>query len=318
MKAIISGLIILTSAIVSFAQDEVLKIDTGLVTLNVSATDKDGNHVVGLKRNDFVVTDNGVVQAIEVFSNDDAPVSFGIVYDMHSAVDDKTGNILAALREFTSELKPRESYFVTVFGDKGSLTADFVPTREHLSRQLVTDASGGTKSLYDAIFAASIKLTASPNAKKVLIVLTDGEDKSSHHSLRELRSHLRAINLPLYSLTFGSGSTLEYGYSDILRDGPRQRLATGEASAIDRAGIAELSKDSGGGTAEADIRNRAYLAALGRQLLHDVRSQYVIGFVPETFDGKWHKLKISLSRPQKGLKVTGRNGYQSPVADPRK
>jgi VWFA-related protein len=193
-----------------------------------------------------------------------------------------------------------------------------VPTREHLRQQFGPEVPGGPKSLYDAIFAASGKLAASTNAKKVLIVLTDGEDKSSHHSLRELRARLRAINLPLYSLTFGSDSKVEYGYSDILRDGPRQRLATGEATAIDRASIAELSKESGGGSAEADIRNRAYLAALGRQLLHDVRSQYVIGFLPETFDGKWHELKISVTGPQKGLKVTGRKGYQSPAVDRRK
>lgn len=296
-------------ALSSYAQDDPIRVETNLVTLNVSVTDRRGNFVRGLTRQDFTVRDNGVTKEVDSFSAQDAPVSFGIIYDLHPTTDERTVSVLDGLKRFTAALGPSDDFFVSVFNDKGSLTTEFVPTEG----QVRTQVESGPNSLYDAIFAASAKIAGSRNNKRVLLVLTDGADHSSHHSLKELKLHLRSVNLPVYAITFGESNPRQYGYSDIFRDGPRQTFRVGEATEIDRGVISEISKTTGGQTFEAGVRNRVYLAALFSKVSDEVKGQYVLGFYPEQLDGKYHRLRVSVAnQKQKRLKISNRKGYQSP------
>lgn len=312
MKRIIFiALISIVSGISAFGQDEPLSIETNLVTMNVAVTDRAGKFVRGLTKDDFTVTDEGTRQAIDVFSADDAALSIGIVYDMH-AMDDQAASVLEAFKRFTARLQPRDDYFVTIFNEKGSLTADFVPDADQVRRHLADPERGTARSLYDAIVDAGNRTKRLRNAKKYLIVFSDGADKNSQHSMKDLRMRLRGVNLPLYALTFTPENRQRYGYVDIMRNGPRQAFRIGEATELDRSVIAEISKSTGGASYEASVRNRVYLAALAVKFLEEARSQYVIGFYPESNDGRWRKLKVSVDGGKaKGLKVSSRSGYQS-------
>ena len=185
-------------SIYSFAQDDdTIRVETNLVTLNIAVTDGSGNYVKGLQKKDFQIFDNNFPKVIDEFSAEEAPVTFGIVYDMHPTTGERSANVLESLRRFTKELPAKDNFFVAVFNERGSVTTDFVPSNEQLERAL-TDARPTTpNSLYDAIFAASDKIRERKNSKQVLLVLTDGEDHSSHHSLKELRLHLSRVNLPI-------------------------------------------------------------------------------------------------------------------------
>ena len=304
--------LILTLAIGIAAQTEPISVETDLVVMNVSVTDKKGEFIKGLTKDDFAITDNGARQPIELFSAGDSGLSIGIVYDMHEA-DSQAGNVLEALKRFTSRLGPQDDHFVMIFNDKGSLTADIVPDIDQVRRHLADPDKGTPASLYDAIIAAGERTRKLRNAKKYLIVFSDGGDKNSHHSQKELRERLRGINLPLYSLTFRPDDVRQISYADIGQNGPRQAFVVGEATELDRSVIAELSKSSGGGSFESDIRNRVYLSALAVKFLEEARSQYVIGFSPEITDGRWHKLKVSLNGEKaRRANVASRTGYQSP------
>src|SRR6185369_6268720 len=151
-----------------------------------------------------------------------APVSIGVVYDMHPAVEERTASVLQALKQFTQKLKGGDEYFVNVFGDRGNLTTDFVPNEEQVRDWVQSGDRKGPTTLYDAIFAASNKVSGMKNPKKILIVLTDGQDHNSEHSLKALRLHLRSVNLPLYSVTFSQENRRMFSYADINRNGPRQ------------------------------------------------------------------------------------------------
>lgn len=296
-------------AVAAAAQDDTIRVATNLVTLNVSVSDKKGKAATGLKLSDFRLTDNGKAQEIETFSDAAAPVSYGIVYDQHPTTDDQTRSVLAALKQFTSKLGDSDDFFVTVFNDRGSLTTEFVPTSDQIGNQ----AGGGTKSLFDAIFAASDRMSKARNNKRVLLVLTDGADHNSQHSYKELRNHLRSVNLPVYAITFSNRDRTMFGYSDIFRDGPRGRILYGEADALDRGAIAELSKTSGGQAYDGNMRNQVYLAAVCTMVGEEVRSQYVLGFYPDALDGKYHKLKVTVAgQREKKLRISNRTGYQSP------
>ena len=97
MKNVLKGLVVLLAA-AGFAagQDETIRVATNLVTLNVSVTDRKGRAAKGLTLKDFKLTDNGKPQEIETFSDAGAPVSFGVVYDMHPTNNTDAASVLAA------------------------------------------------------------------------------------------------------------------------------------------------------------------------------------------------------------------------------
>src|SRR5205085_3588162 len=196
--------------------------------------------------------------------------------------------------QFVKKLRPADSFFVTVFSEKGSLTTDFVPTRDQISNFLSDNNPGTPNSLYDAIFAASGKIRHTTNSKRVLLVLTDGADHSSDHSLKELRLHLRSVNLPVYSMTFDNVDRRMNSYTDIYRGQPRRTLDVQDYSDLDKGAISEISKSTGGQLFEDSVRNRYYLAGLLGKVYEEVQNQYVIGFYPDALDGRWHRLKVNV------------------------
>ena len=300
-------------SVVSLAQDEPIRVETNLVTVNVAVTDKSGKYVKNLKREDFEVWDGRTKQVLDTFSAENVPVSFGIVYDLHPTTDERTKMVLDTLRQFTRDFKEKDNFFVTVFNERGSLTTEFVPQPEQINANL-SDAQPSTpNSLYDAIFAASEKIRTRPDTKQVLLVLTDGEDNASHHSLKELRMHLRSVNLPVYSVSFGNANKNPYGYYDIYSQKGRQTLGATETSELGIAALGEISKSSGGETFARAVQNRYLLLGIFKKVLGEVENQYVVGFYPDTTDGKWHKLKISVKAANGAkYKLSNRKGYLSP------
>src|SRR5215218_6809021 len=314
IKNVLSITLLSFSAIASAtAQDDPIKVETNFVTVNVAVTDRKGNHVPGLGKDDFTLLDGGQKRDIEAVFSENAPLSVGIVYDMHTTANQQPEDVLRALKKFTSDLKTGDDYFVSVFNERGTLTTQFVPDAEQIERHLSGSNTGSPNSLYDAIFEAGTRVGQLRNSKRILLILTDGADHSSDHSVKTLKAHLRSVNLPLYALTFNNTNRREYGYLDVFKGGPRQSFGVGDSTALDRGIVAEIAKSTGGQAYENNIRNQYYLSALVQKVLDEVRGQYVIGFYPEEPDGRWHPLKVNVKgQKEKGLKASGRKGYLSP------
>ncbi|HEX8737189.1 MAG TPA: VWA domain-containing protein [Pyrinomonadaceae bacterium] len=315
IKSLLLTVIVLTTfSIYSLAQDDdTIRVETNLVTLNIAVTDRGGNYVKGLQKKDFQIFDNNFPKTIDEFSAEEAPVTFGIVYDMHPTTGERSANVLESLRRFTRELKAKDNFFVTVFNERGSLTTDFVPTSEQIQTNLTDIKPKTPNSLYDAIFAASGKARERKNSKQVLLVLTDGEDHSSHHSLKELRLHLRSVNLPVYTIAFHDENKRQWGYSDLYRNQGRQTLGLTETNELNKAVLAELSKTTGGQTFQREIQSRLFIYAICKKIQTEVENQYVLGFYADSFDGKWHRLKVRVDGGKnKKLRLSNRRGYQSP------
>jgi Ca-activated chloride channel family protein len=306
---LLAAILLTTFSINTFAQDdETISVETNLVTLNVSVTDKNGAYIKNLTKEDFEVFDGAMKQQIEQFSSEDAPVYFGIVYDMQRASDEQTKNVLEALRRFSTQLKQKDDYFVTIFNESGSLTTDFVPTGEQIVKNLETNKP---HTLYDTIRAASEKTRSRRNAKQVLLVLTDGEDRASRSSLKELRQHLRSVNMPVYTVALNSTEKRVWNYREIYRGQQWRALDLDETNELNKAALDEISKTSGGQSFERTIYNRLYLYTIFTKILTEIENQYVIGFYPETIDGKWHKLKVGVKSEKGKLNLSNRKGYQS-------
>jgi VWFA-related protein len=291
-----------------YSQDDAIRVETDLVTLNVSVT-RQGKGVPGLSEADFAVFDNGQKQKIAAFSTADSPVSYGIVYDLHPTTDERTANVLTALRQFTRSIRPADDFFVTVFNETGSLTTDFVPTSEQIDQQIDT----GVNSLYDAIITACNRISRSRNHKRVLLVLTDGADHNSLHSFKELKRGLRTLNMPVYDVFFGQDERRQFGYADIFSGNRYRTLRDEETGGSGRAAITDISKTTGGASFDSVAPNSYLLTAVFSSVAAEIQNQYMLSFYPQITDGTWHKLKIVAGngKPYR-LKVSTRKGYRSP------
>lgn len=299
----------------SFAQDETVSIETNLVSLNVAVTDKNGDFVRNLRKEQFEVFDGGEKQQIAHFSVEEAPVTYGIVYDMHPTTAERTEAVLDSLRVFTKELRREDNFFIVFFDHRGSLKLDFVPTVEQLARHLPDRRE--PNSLYDAIYLATDKIRESPNLKRTLIIVSDSADHRSRHNFSDLNENLKKLDAQIYAVIFDEASNLLY--RDVTRNG-KNRRASLDATALERRAIRDLSIKSGGSVYSPISENSLRLAEIYGEIAAETRRQYTISFYPAEPDGKWHDLRVNLRDAEGSRKfaLTYRRGYFSPPPKTRK
>ncbi|MEZ5344631.1 MAG: VWA domain-containing protein [Pyrinomonadaceae bacterium] len=310
-------LILLTAifAVPVFTQDtDPIRVETNLVNVNVSVSDKKGNYVLGLEKENFEIYDEAKKMPIEYFSAGNEPVSYGIVYDMHPTTEDRTKAVLESLREFTRGLGKQDDFFTLVFNKRGSLVLNFVPTAEQVRIHLSSGYSE-PNALYDAIYMAAKTISNRRNNKRVLLVITDSADHNSEHSLNDIQSQLREVDAQVYTVIWDEAEKWEY--SDITSDGVRRNKILSDATSLSRGAMQELALRTGGIMQSPVVQNANELFRIYDQINTEVRRQYSLGFYPETFDGKWHSIKVKLRSVEntKGMSLTHRLGYKSP--DPK-
>jgi Ca-activated chloride channel family protein len=315
MKLIETTILIILSAILVipvFGQDETpVRVETNLVNLNVAIKDKNNDFVEGLNKENFEIFDNNIKQELEYFSAENAPVSYGIVYDMHPTTDERTNAVLESLREFAKKLNANDDIFSIVFNKRGSLITDFIPTAE----QLNTNLSGKFRepnALYDAIFLATEKIRESRNYKRVILVITDSADHQSEHRFGDIVKQLKNLDAQIYAVLWDEAD--DWKYADITRNGQTRTRVSSDASGLDRAALQELSLRTGGTMRSPTVHNAQELFRIYNQIAFETRKQYTLGFYPKTVDGEWHDLRINLLsvKDRKKMILTYRLGYQSP------
>ncbi len=293
------------------AQDEPIRVETDLVTVNVALTDKQGKPVKGLRQEQFEVFDNKTKQQISHFSAEDASVSYGIVYDMHPTTIERTTAVLESLRAFTKNLGAGDRFFIIAFNERGNLNLDFIPTIEQIQNSLKRSEP---TSLYDAIYLAANKLREGKNLKRTLLVISDSADHHSRHGFSDLSKQLKTFDVQIYAVIFDEAEM--WSYSDITRgSGERRRRVSNDASRLDRAALQELTLKSGGTSQYPATENGLELYKIYNQIAAEMREFYTLSFYPnETADGKWHELRIGLRSVEgsKRFTLTYRQGYQSP------
>lgn len=318
MKKIqIISLIILSGifSLAVFGQDEKpISVETNLVNVNVAVSDKKGKFVEGLTKESFEIFDEGKKQEVEYFSAEDAPISFGIVYDMHPTTDDRTKAVLESLREFKKGLRSNDDLFTLVFNRRGSLIVDFVPTVEQVKNNL-TGRYREPNALYDAIHKATEKIQERSNYKRVLLVITDSADHNSEHSFSDIKEQLKTLDAQVYTIIWDEAEKWEY--ADITKNGETRTRVSNDATSLSRAALQDLAFRTGGMLRSPTVQNAKELFRIYNQIAFEMRRQYTLGFYPETIDGKWHDLRIGLHSVEntKGMVMKYRLGFQSPKSN---
>jgi Ca-activated chloride channel family protein len=268
--------------------------DTRLVVCHTTVVDKSGHLVTDLSREAFTVFENGIQQPIKSFKREDVPVSLGLVVDNSGSMRDKRAKVEAAALALAKASNPEDESFVVNFNDEAFLdlphgkdfTSDIKELEEALTR---IDSRGGT-AMRDAIRMSIDHLKEKgKKEKKVLVVVTDGNDNSSVISLENLVKASQQSEILIYSI-------------GLLSDEERREAKRAEHALTDLAtatgGEAFFPKD----VSEVD--------RIAKQVARDVRNQYTIQYTPTnlTLDGTFRQIKITVTAPGKPT-VRTRSGY---------
>lgn len=265
------------------------------VILNASVFDKHGQMVNSLTKPDFKVWEDGVPQVITYFSHEDIPVSIGLVIDNSGSMREKRAAVNEAALDLVRASNPDDETFVVNFSDEAYLDQDFTSSIAALKDGLShIDSRGGT-ALYDAVAASADHLEkAGKRPKKVLLVITDGEDNASSLDLEQTIRRVQDLRGPVvYSIGLLFGD-----------DGD-----PGESRRAKRA--LELLSEETGGIAFFP-RSLADVDPIAAEVAEDIRHQYTIGYhstKPESVPG-YRTVKVEARAPGYGkLTVRTRSGY---------
>jgi VWFA-related protein len=267
-----------------------------LVVLAASVTDKDGGFVEGVRRERFTIYDEGKRQSIALFSNEDTPVSVGLIIDNSGSMRPKVGEVVAATLAFAKLSHPEDELFALAFNDRVEmalkdrpfLLASDIGALEQSVSSLNPD---GRTSLYDAVIAGLEHLDEGSHARKVLIVISDGGDNASRATLDQVVDRARHTDATIYTIGLFE---------------PDDRDAN--------PGVLKSLAQMTGGERFLPSSPGPLLNAC-RRIARDIRSGYTIAFEPSKRDGKYHHVQVDIDRSDgRRLAVRARPGYIAPTS----
>jgi VWFA-related protein len=277
-------------------QDEtpIFHSDVRVVVLPTTVVDKNGHLVTDLTKEQFTIYENGVVQPITKFKREDVPVSLGLIIDNSGSMRDKRSKVEAAAVALAKASNPEDESFVVNFNDEAFLdlphgkefTSDIKELEEALTR---IDSRGGT-AMRDAIRMSIDHVKEKGHKdKKVLVVVTDGNDNSSVISLEKLVKDSQQSGILIYSV-------------GLLSEEERREAQRAKRALID------LGTATGG---EAFFpKDLAEVDPVAQRVAHDIRNQYTIQYEPtnRALDGTFRQIKVVVNAPGKPTPRT-RSGY---------
>jgi Ca-activated chloride channel family protein len=282
--------------------DEQVTINTDLITLTVTVTDSYGRYVSGLDKSAFTVFDDKEPQNIAFFSDEDAPVSVGIIFDVSGSMSgDKIRHAREALSRFIDTSHDMDEYFLIGFNTRAQLLLDKTRNGNAVIDKLTFVEPKHNTALYDACYLGVEKITRGTHPKRALLLISDGQDNESRYTFSDLRRLLKETDVVLYSIgivgAHDANSTLGMQGQGILD---------------------ELSSVSGGKAFFPSTD--AEMNEIFERIALELRHQYSIGYKPANFvnDGQWHRIKVKV-KPPRGLPqlfVRSKEGYFA-VANPR-
>lgn len=295
----VSGAQIFQSSPSRSANAYTYQVNVNMVILNATVLNRHNEPVSGLGKDDFQIYEDGVLQQIKDFSHDDIPVTAGILVDNSASMAPKRDDVIAAALAFVRSSNPQDQMFVVNFNDCVSfgLPADvpFTDRQEQLRQALSGIRTIGETSLYDGIAAGLDHLKLGSHEKKVLILISDGGDDASKHTLPQVIDMAKHSAAIIYAIGIFNAE-----------DGDQNPAV-----------LKRFAKETGG---EAFFpESSRQITSICEEIARDIRSQYTLTYVPANVlqDGKYRTITVKASAPGRGrLSVRTRAGYFVPLSIP--
>jgi Ca-activated chloride channel homolog len=262
------------------------------VFVKVSVTDPLNRYVTGLEKEHFKVYEDNIEQEITHFSQQAAPISVGLIFDVSYSMKENNNIKKAknAIARFLKTGNPEDEYFLVTFNQNVKLVQTFTDHAGALQSEAAFQKPGGSTAVYDAVYMALDQIKKAKNEKKALILITDGEDNSSRYSPAEVREFAKESDVQIYGI--GEEGKLGYGRNEI------QRI---------------VGMTGGRVYFPNNFNELDYYI----DLIHaELRNQYLLGYMPinKAHDGKWRHIRIKLDAPQglPKLIIHAKEGYYAP------
>src|SRR6202047_2140428 len=280
-------------------QGQAVHIDVDLALVNVTVTDPYNRLVTGLEPDNFRIFENNVEQEIQYFSSEDVPISIGVIFDLSGSMANKVGKAKEAALQFFKTANPQDEFFLVSFNDRAEVMSAFTSSVEDLQSRILSASAKGRTALLDAIYLGLSEMRTARNAKRALLIISDGGDNNSRYNERDIKRLVREADTQLYSV--GIFDSVEY------RSRTPEEL--GGPSLLTE--VTELT----GGRAFS-VENVNELPDIATKIGSELRNQYILGYRPsnKAHDARWRKIKVKMRAP-KGLpplSVYAKTGYYAP------
>jgi len=277
----------------NYAQDddEVINVESSIVLLNATVTDKNGKAVENLNQSNFKIFEDGKEQQIDFFKAAETPFAAIILLDTSGSMAERILMARSAAINFLDGLRPDDVTAIYNFDSKIKLVQDFSNSRD-ISQQIFDLKADGYTALNDAIYKASQELEKRPEKRKAIIVISDGADNISKYSDEKALKNTLASNVTIYTVDMSA-----------ISNGGRERMQN-------QSVLKNFAEKSGGffvATPGGVAMREAF-----KTIVEELGVQYTIGYQPSNTkkDGKWRSIELKVARPN--LNIRTRKGYNAP------
>jgi VWFA-related protein len=286
------ALIALAASIVSAQGDVRFSARSELVILDVAVTDNRGGFVSGLPAEAFRVVEEGRLQKVAFFAEQDAPATIGLLIDASGSMLLSRDRMIAGITSLAEASNPDDEFLPLMFNERVmpvvASRSGFTSDPAELRDALTNNAIGfGKTAFHDALANAIDRVSAGAHERRVVVILSDGGDNASQLTFDELLKKVQASNLVIYTIALIDPVTLGYN----------------------RGALRRLAKETGGLAFEPRT-----IEAVGKSLhtiAADIRSRYTLAYEPtDTSSGSMKRVRVIVEAPKgQDLKVRTRTGY---------
>src|SRR5258707_15573266 len=275
-----------------------IRVDVNLVVLHTTVNDDRGKFVEGLSQDNFRVYEDKVEQKLSIFKREDIPVSMGLVIDNSGSMRDKRPRVNEAALTLVQNSNPQDEAFVVNFNDDFylDLNKDFSGSIPELKEALERIDSRGSTALNEAILGSLDHLKKASKDKKILLVVTDGEDNASRNSLEKMIREVQKTDTVIYAIGLLA--------QENKKEAKRARKALEQIAAAS-GGLAFFPENVD------DVHN------ICEQVAHDIRNQYILAYYSSNTrrDGTFRAVTVAVIPPHGRGKLIARtrNGYYAPT-----
>jgi Ca-activated chloride channel family protein len=257
--------------------------------------DRRGAFVNGLGSDAFTLTENGVRQQIRSFSQQDVPVSMGIVLDLSGSMQRVLGTAKESLRALMKDSNPADEAFLNAVSTRPRAYSGFTQDFDEILQKVAFENARGNTALIDTIYASLQQLRSGVHARKALLVISDGMDNDSRYSREELLRLAVEADAQIYTIAVGAAPQTAK---------PIELMEEKKGILL----LEELAAKTGGISFSVHRQNdiAEATASIGQAL----RNQYAIGYVPggNGHAGLWRRIKVQVAGA--GMRAYARAGYR--------
>ena len=269
--------------------------DSALVLVPVTVVDHRGAIVNGLASDAFTLTEDGVRQQVHSFTEEDAPVSMGIVLDLSGSMRGVLGSAKEALRALMKDANPADEAFLNTVSTSPRAYAGFTRDFDEVLTRVAFEKASGDTALFDTIYGSLHQLRSGLHTRKALLIISDGMDNHSRYSRQELLDRAVESDGQIYTIAVDNPPAFSK---------PMERREESRGLLF----LDELAAKTGG--MSFVVRGQADIATAAASIGQALRNQYTIGYVPRgrDRDGQWRRIKVKVEGS--GMRAYARTGYR--------